>query len=349
MGKQRRRPRGTGGLRHDAARGLWVGRVIVGRYPSGKPKYREVTHATQAGCVRLMAAVEPLPATTTLAAFAERWHRDHGGKPATRNQYAASLRKWLVPEFGHLKLSDVTPGRVEGLAAKMRAEGKEPATVTGVLACLRALLMAALRDGLISRNPVSVARKPKKVKKKIDVFTPGELSRLIAAATGHTLPVALLAATGMRIGESVALDVTDFDPRAGTVSITKTTSVHGTGTPKSANGVRTIRVPAAALPSLVAAVGGRAAGPLYRDDRGRRLTDRRCRDAWYPLLVELGLRRRTPHALRHAYCTLSLAAGVPIADLAKYVGDAPLTIMGTYCHPGGADVAAGMERLLGGG
>ena len=43
-----------------------------------------------------------------------------------------------------------------------------------------------------------------------------------------------------------------------------------------------------------------------------------------------------------------LAAGVPLTDLAVYLGDEPETIVRTYLHPTGADVCGALERLLGG-
>ena len=43
MPKKSRRPKGTGSIFHDAARGCYVGRLPVGRYPSGKLKYIEVS------------------------------------------------------------------------------------------------------------------------------------------------------------------------------------------------------------------------------------------------------------------------------------------------------------------
>jgi len=71
------------------------------------------------------------------------------------------------------------------------------------------------------------------------------------------------------------------------------------------------------------------------------------RDGWGRVVRRLGLPYRKPHALRHSYCTHAIAAGGAVADLAKYVGDTPQTVMQTYCHASGADPSVAMERLLG--
>jgi len=108
-------------------------------------------------------------------------------------------------------------------------------------------------------------------------------------------------------------------------------------------------VPAAALPALLAAAGGRKAGPLFRDRWGRRVTARDLRDyVWYPLLTRLGLARRTPHEMRHGVATHAIAAGVPIGNVARDLGDTPETIVETYLHAtDGASVADAMDRLFG--
>ncbi len=257
--KKSRRARGTGSIRFDAARGVWVGRSPVGRLPGGRTRYREVSGATQAEVVRKLRDLAPAADATLVRAWAQTWQASLSCRERTRAVYATALRTWILPAWGHLRLIALTPSRVEELGAEMAAAGRKASTITLTLACAGVMLNAAVRDGAIPRNPVSVARKPKKIKKKIDPFAPAELLRIIAAAgaDARTRPLALMAAAGCRIGEALALEVGDFDGSA--VSITKSVGAGGVGPPKSANGVRTIRVPAPALPSLVAAAGGQPA------------------------------------------------------------------------------------------
>mgnify|MGYP000724018317 CR=1 FL=1 len=157
-----------------------------------------------------------------------------------------------------------------------------------------------------------------------------------------------------RVGEVVALDVPDFDPTAGTVSITKTLTkqaAKGTtiGPPKSSNSVRTIRVPAPALPALVAAVGGRTSGPLFATSSGKRFPAQNIDGGLRRLLRSLGLPVRGSHTLRHAVASHLVAAGVPLADVARFLGDSVEVIVRTYLHATSADVAGAMEGLFGGG
>ena len=161
--------------------------------------------------------------------------------------------------------------------------------------------------------------------------------------------VAVVAAVGCRIGEALALDVTDFDPTVGTLTITKTYSRHyGIGPPKSKYSTRTIRVPPAALPAILAAIRKRTAGLLFPSARGYRRDEMSPREAWVKVLARVGLSYRNLHQLRHSVATALISAGVPLGDVAACLGDTVQTVVSTYLHPAGTDPSLAMERLLGG-
>jgi integrase len=191
------------------------------------------------------------------------------------------------------------------------------------------------------------------VRKKLDPYTPDQLARAVAAAAGRPAAhcVALLASAGCRIGEACALDVGDLDPAGGTIAITKTylPSYGGIGPPKSPHSVRTVRVPAAAVPVLIVAAGGRAAGPLFLTGGGKRMTPALAAKAWHTLARAAGLPTKNPHQLRHSVATAMIGAGVPLGDVAEYLGDTVETVVKTYVHRSGTDPSLAMDRLFGGG
>lgn len=347
---RQRAPRGTGTIFFHEGRQRWVGRKPVGRTATGTTKYREVWGETQGEVVQKLALAGPPGPDTTLSAWAERWLAGLQNKPATEALYRRSVRLHIGPRLGHLRVRDVTPSQVEQFVAGVRDTLGANSTRT-VLSHLGNLFKSAVREGIIDRNPVSLARKPKAVKKDIDPFTPDELATIIRAAADApcTYPVALLAAVGCRVGEAIALDVGDFDATTGRLSITRTYDPqHGMGTPKSANGVRTIRVPAAAVPVLVAAIGGRESGPLFVSPNGRRRLPQLIGEAFERQLKRLGMPYRNPHQLRHSVATALISAGEPPGDVARFLGDTVQTIVATYLHPAGTDPADTLDRLLGG-
>ncbi len=335
--KATRRARGTGSIFPDRRRGGWVGRVTVGRKPDGTPDRVEVRAPTQAEVVELMAAAKPAGPTTTVAEWCERWLKSVETKPQSRDAYAASVAARVLPELGGKRLSAVTAFDVEEAA---RAWGRRCAagTVRRTLAVLSAAFQAAARAELVTRNPVRAVRRPRAPAPTFDLFTAGELAAIISAAllSPHTRIFALCAATGCRVGEASAIRPGDCDPATGLWRVTGTlTRSHGVGTPKSANSVRTIRVPAPARPAIAAGIPSRAYPTTRRH--------------WHRLLDELGLKRRGIHQLRHSVISHALAAGVPLANVARDVGDAVETLVRVYMHPTpGKDVCGAMEDLLSG-
>lgn len=344
-----RRARGTGTIFFRESKGKWVGRVVVGKKPNGRPLYVECWGRTQAEVVRKMAEAKPPGPGVTVAGWVDHWWKTLAVRPETRKSYKKHL-KHILARIGPLRLDAVDAVTIEGMAAKLR-ERLKPTTVAVAVSVARLVFAAAVRAGRIPANPVSVARKPKVPKTRVETYTPAELLAVIGAADRYSgsAAVALMAACGCRIGEAVGLDVPDFDPRAGTIAITRT--VHGDGSsgpPKSENGVRTIQVPDAALPALRAAAGDRKSGPLFVTSGGKRLPQRYVTVVQARTLADLGLAHRRGHVLRHSVASHLVAEKVPIADVAKYLGDSVMTIVKTYVHATGANPADALNRLYGG-
>lgn len=357
--RKTRRARGTGSIFFDARRQRWVGRVLVGRKPDGTPQYVTRSHSNQTELLKLLDGLKAPTARTTVADWSRRWLESLDLAPKTLDSYRLSVRDYLIPTLGNLPLATLTPHQIEVAARALlqdtpTRDGLNPNTVNLALAHLRTCLGAAVRAGLISTNPAASAKRPRGERKKIDPFTIDELRAIIAeaSATSRTYIIAFLAATGARTGEAIALEVSDYDAAACTVSITKTylNRRHGVGkVPKSANSVRTIRVPDAALPALRASLGDRTDGLLFPSKviAGPK-SHNAVRSPWVALLKRLGLRFRSVHQLRHTVASHLIAAGVPIGDVSAFLGDSPATIVGTYLRPIGADVAGAMGDLLGG-
>lgn len=330
--------------------GVWIAKKPVGRTPAGKTLYVQRNGATQAEALARLAGALPPGPTTTVSQWATRWLESAVKRPRTMAIRRNVLTRHVVPTLGAIKVAALTARQVEEAAAKW-GKTLESSSVRQAMAVLHTCLEAARRAGLCEKNPVGLAVRPKATRKKIDPFTPDELSRIVAEATARRScrALALLAATGCRVGEVLALDANEFDPAAGTVSINRTISTdksHADGPPKSSNGVRTIRVPLAAFGAVRDAHAGRASGPLFPSATGRRGTHNLAHKAWVGLCRRLGLRFRNLHQLRHSVATMMIAAGDPVADVAAYLGDTVETLIRTYLHATGFDPSRTMDRLL---
>lgn len=329
-GKKTRGARGLGTVFYSKRLRKWIARKTV----NGRRVERR--GPTQQEAIRRRdAALPPDPDTTTVGDWCAAWLESADVREQTRDVYRQSVSLRIVPQLGRAKLAAVTAWDVERAAAVWGTQVAAN-TVRKHLSHLRSMFSAARRAGLVSANPVTIARKPKATKVEIDPFTADELARIVEAAASDpkTHRLAVMAAIGCRVGEAIALLPGDYDAKSGKLSISRNRTVnHGVGPPKSANGVRTVRVP---LPARGAAT---ALGPeLTHPTAGRR---------WAKLLDALGIRRRGPHQARHTCATLAIAAGVPIANVARDLGDHVQTIVSTYLHPvPGRDVCEAMEGLL---
>ncbi len=349
--RKKRGPRGRGTVFYSKSRALWIARIPVGKSANGRTRYLERGDKTQAGALAKLQSARPPGPGTTVREWGQQWLAASSARPSSLDDMKHTLEAFINPELGHLRLTDVTAHHVEMAA---RRWGKpvgplNPNTLKKNIGQLGSLFSAARRARLVTENPVSLARKPKAKRVDIYPFTASEVNRIIAAAkTDTTRPFAVLAVLGCRVGELLALDVQDV--KGDTVSITKTyTRKHGIRPPKSERGNRVVRVAAPGLPALRHSVGKRKRGPLFLTAAGGRRHHDGMRRVWLWLLKKLGIPFRSIHTLRHTWISLSIAAGVGIAEVARTVGDTPQTILTRYAHSTGVDAVAAYEGILSAG
>lgn len=341
--KAARGPKGAGTVFYSKRRKCYVARRPVGtRLTRGgrrRTLYLERTGKTEREAIRRRDAAAPPGPATTVAEWAERWLAGLDVREQTRDDYRNTVERRVVPSrhLGHRRVAEVTVYDVE-CARTEWGQAASANTVKKALTHTRALFAAACRAGLRPDNPAALVKKPRGTRTDIDPFTAAELRGLVAAAAARPRlhRIALMAALGLRAGEALALSPADYDPAAHTLSVTKTrTQSYGIGPPKSPNSVRTLGVPRAVRAAAA------APGPLI----SKTALDER----WYALLAELGLRRRNPHQARHSVATHALARNVPLANVARDLGDTPETVLRVYAHPtAGPGVCEAMEALLGG-
>lgn len=346
-----RRARGTGTIFEAVRRGkkVWIGRRVVGRSATGKTQYREVWGATQGEVVEKLAEAGPPSNDITVQAWATRWLDTLTVRPSTVANYNDDLQR-IYATLGTLPVVAVKTSHIEGMIAALTKKGFAQNTIANTVSTARHLFGAAVKEELIVRNPAKDAKKPRGEKKGINPFSPDELKRIIESWQDFTTGalVATLASTGCRVGEACALDVPDWNPAVGTISITKTYSYRfGSGPPKSRNSRRTIAVPDILRPMLVAAAGTRTKGPLFLTLVNTRYDRNVVEHALDRALARLKIERRNVHQLRHSVATAMIGAGEPLADAAKYLGDTVDTVVKTYLHATGSNPAETMNRVFG--
>jgi integrase len=149
------------------------------------------------------------------------------------------------------------------------------------------------------------------------------------------------------VGELLALEWSDVDLGAGTISIERSRSRGGLGPTKSRRGVRTVALPAFAIDALAAQE--RRSGPVVATADGAPLIPERAGERWRRLRGRAGLEGLRFHDLRGTYATLALAAGVPAKALADVLGHDPAVLLRSYAGPierGRETIAAAIGEAL---
>src|SRR3989442_9660858 len=186
----------------------------------------------------------------TVAAYAERWLGllAVGVKPRTLTMYRSYLSLHLLPVFGETKVRQVAKGRIKELLAQKVRIGFSRASVELMLAVLRGMLNAAIEDGVILANPTDRVARQLRLNRvasarqdEIKAMTREQLARFVAAAS-QAVPRAfplflLLARTGLRLGEALALQWQDLNFAEREIPVARALGAGGgIDTPKSGRG-----------------------------------------------------------------------------------------------------------------
>jgi integrase/recombinase XerD len=211
------------------------------------------------------------------------------------------------------------------------------ATLQRKAACLRSFYRHLRREGLIEHDPTADLRGPPKTKRLPKVLSREQVAKLLEQPKG-TEPLALrdrallelMYACGLRVSETISLDVGDVDLEEGMLR------ARGKGSKERIVPVGRRAVEALDLyarrgrPGLV---GVQVQTHLFVNHRGGSLT----RQGLYKIIQSrartAGLAERmTPHTLRHTFATHLLSGGCDLRSLQEMLGHADLATTQIYTH-----------------
>jgi len=293
------------------------------------------------------------PSDDTFAAFAQRWlESQHAHVRATTSRSYRQMLAHSTAILGAKPLSHISPLDCQEVASRIVAAGKSPRTAQYALTVLRHALADAVDWGLLPVNPAARVKPPRTPRRELAVPTPDEARALLHAAESHRLYAlwAVLATTGMRIAEALALRWADLDDRRRTLTIRRTLSGAGRrkrwDAPKTARGARTVAIDAWLLDVLrphrqQQRLDRVAACPFWQDSdlifttsRGTWWDPRNVHRAFMALLATAGLPTHYRiRDLRHAMATAWLAAAVNPKVVSERLGHASVAFtMLVYGH-----------------
>lgn len=281
------------------------------------------------------------PAARTVSDLLDAWQANGDFRPASVRTNKARA-KVIAADLGHYPLADLTTADLDRTYRQWTAEGKSAGSVRSLHSTIRAALHQASVWGWPTEAVAANVRLPR-VTTKVEAIPADDLAVILAAARAKggkvgTL-VAILAATGCRLGEALGLQWADVtDGARPQVHIRRQRTPQGIGPAKTASGHRSIDISTDLAEALLAAQGSPDA-PVV--DWSPQAADK----VFAALVKSCGFVRPdgralyTCHQVRHNVADhLVLDLGVPVPDAARVLGhsDGGALLLRTYSSRLGA-------------
>jgi integrase len=283
--------------------------------------------------------------------------------------YEKRVRLYIVPRLGRVKLAQLGPQQVKELYAWMLNTRKlSPTTVNHTAGVLHLALKDAQRMGLVARNVCDLVDPPRKAKRKMQVYTPDQVTHLLDAIADYPYEsiITLALTTGARLGELLALTWSNTDLEHGSIQISTGRAEVLDGwadtEPKTDAGNRAIALTAATVALLRehrraqlehriwlgdAWQGGEY---VFCNQAGGQLGHATVERAFKRIVLAAGLPVIRFHDLRHTAASLLLARGVPVTEVARMLGhSSPHITYKIYAHAipdGQRQAVAAMEAII---
>lgn len=270
-----------------------------------------------------------------------------------------SLRRNALKAAGlHLdryRLEDIRSCDVDAMVAALRrgeTMSGNPASGTyaaKVVESVRLMLDGAVKDGLVAANAARDAHKPKtdtRERRPVSMVEVALLESQMDPREWHQRAVILLAETGMRVCEAVALKWGDWDEAAGLLRVT---------TSKNESGLRYVPVTRTLEKALSAArfhlqlelstedISGFG---MLCDDAGQSHSKKLVQSWWRKKRARYGFEGVVLHQLRHAMVSQLLANGATLKQVQDIIGDKTASVvLNVYAHSSMEERSEAMTSL----
>jgi integrase len=275
----------------------------------------------------------------TFAEQAEKWladmrtRRRKPVKPATLVGWRHSLDRWILPNIGEVRLADVGNATLKSLIDKMTKAGLAPKSIITHSRVVKMVVASATNTegeelyprkwnhdfiGLPIVDPTTQNR---------PTVDKSEVERLIDEINPrfNTL-VALLAGTGLRIGEALGLKIDDLQEGCRVLRVNRSVWQCQEQSPKTSNAIRVVDVPEVLAQVLRNYIKGKT-GLLFATKQGKPLSQRNVLRSFHDAGATCGF-----HALRRFRAETLRRERVP-EDLVRFwLGHASANVTDIYAN-----------------
>ena len=239
-------------------------------------------------------------------------------KPATLCTWQNCLDKWLNPNIGDNPLANINNAAMKQLVAKMDAAGLSAKTIINYSGLVKLIVASAKsKEGepLFSRKwdsefiDLPIVRNQRQPKFSIET-----MSAIVQNATGqYRVLYALLAGSGLRIGEALGLEVgKHISNDCRTLYVRQSVWEGETQKPKTASALRDVDLCPALAAMLNAFIAGQTTGFLFKNSTGKPLAQSNVlRRSLHPILTALEVPKAGFHSFRRFRATHLSKTRVP--------------------------------------
>lgn len=288
------------------------GLCAIWRDASGKRRRHQLAardrKTAEAEALDLFRRMQPLSSALSVAELWAAYREDHAARRIGDNMEWSG--RAILPHFGALRPDQIDAAACRDYAKARAATGRQAGTIWTELGHLRTCLRWAERTGLIDRAPH--IERPQKPAPKDRYLTHAEIDRLLAAEAGaHVrLAILLMLTTAARIGAVLDLtwDRVDLGRRQINLRVADAATRKGRAVVPINDTLMAALTTAreAALSDYVVEWGGKQVASIKTGFN--RAVDR------------AGLAGVTPHVLRHTAAVHMAEAGIPMEEIAQYLG-----------------------------
>lgn len=268
-------------------------------------------------------------------------YKDGAVRPVTLNKYWLA-HDWIERIKPDLQLREIDRALYQEIINKY-AESHERQTTMDFHHIIKGAILDAVDEGLIDRDPtrkVIIKGKTPSLK-KTKYLNQYELHALINSLElkdqiNWDYFILLVAKTGLRFSEALALTPNDFDFTKQILSVNKTWDYktnNGFQETKNKSSVRKIQIDWQLVVQFSALLQNMPPAELIFIKDGERVFNSTINGILARRCIAAGIPTITIHGLRHTHASVLLFAGVSIASVARRLGHASIsTTQKTYLH-----------------
>jgi integrase/recombinase XerC len=284
----------------------------------------------------------PASTRTSLRGDVERYLRElaaaRGASEHTLRAYRGDLESLcrFLESAGIEDAERVTPRTLRAYLADLDGRDLARASIQRKLSAARSLFKYLLRRGTIESHPATGLRQRRSERRLPACLETSEIEALLAApdVARHAgrrdrAILEVMYSAGTRAAETAGLERTDLDLARGVAR------VRGKGRKERLAALGKFAV--SALKEYLSdperpRPQARAANAVFLNLRGGRLTTRSLGRIVASSVLRAGIRRATPHTLRHSFATHLLDRGADLKSVQELLGHAHLVTTQIYTH-----------------